>query len=140
MRRLPGTAKVRTRTGRLTAALVAFASFAGQLVSLEHLAAGPHVACAEHGGELEDVPSVAHVGETLHDEARFENEAAPKPGHGHEHCVFASHARQVGSDVHVGKLVPVPVVRTVPPLAARVALLPPRTVLYRLAPKTSPPA
>src|SRR5215475_4045052 len=103
MRVLAGTAMVRTRTwsrtGRLTAALVAFACFAGQLVSLEHLAKDQHVLCPEHG-ELEDVPSVAHVGEKLHDEAAFENEAAPPPGH-HEHCVFAAHARQVGRDASV---------------------------------------
>lgn len=130
---------VRTRTGRLAAALVAFACFAGQLVSLEHLATGPHVTCPEHG-ELEDVPSVAHVGEKLHEETRFENEAAPKEGHGHEHCVFASHARHVGGDVQVGRIVAVSLDAGVPPLAARAALLPPRAVLYRLAPKTSPPA
>ena len=139
MRRFAGTAMVRTRTGRLTAALVAFACFAGQLVSLEHLASGPHVACPEHG-ELEDVPSVAHVGERLHEEAAFQNEAAPTRGHGHERCVFASHARQVGRDVQAGKLVAVPLERSAPPVAIRAALLAPRTTLYRLAPKTSPPA
>jgi hypothetical protein len=140
MRHLAGTAiMLRTRTGRLTAALVAFACFAGQLASLEHLASGPHITCPEHG-ELEDVPSVAHVGERLHEEAAFENEAAPTGGHGHEHCIFASHARQVGRDVQVGKLVAVQLARTAPPVAARAALLAPRAALYRLAPKTSPPA
>jgi hypothetical protein len=138
MRQFAGTAIIRTRAGRLTAALVAFACFAGQLVSFAHMVSERHITCPEHG-ELEDVPSVAHVGEVLHDEPAFDNEPGPSESHGHEHCVFAAHARQVSRDVRVTRFVAVLLGDAHRAAAARTATLAPRTVLFRLAPKTSPP-
>jgi hypothetical protein len=124
---------------RLTAALLAFACFAGQLVSLAHVANERHVACAEHG-ELEHLPSVAHAGEVVRAEASFENGAAPGESRGHDCCVFASHARHSSAaTARPGPAVLARAPSAPPPLAARAA---PRQlrVLYRLAPKTSPPA
>ena len=123
---------------RLAAALAAFACFAGRLATLEHAAHERHVACAEHG-ELEDVPSIAHQGEVLHAEAAFENGGAPDQGHGHDHCIFASHARHSSAASArpvwgVLALSPSP-----PPPPAGAAIPRPLGPLYRLAPKTSPP-
>ena len=123
---------------RVAAVLAAVACVGGQLVSLEHVASGPHIACKEHG-ELEDVPSVAHIGEVVHREATVENGAAPTGGHGHEHCAFASHARHMSA---AGGRPVSPVSTTLADLRpAPIQVPPPKQLraLYRLAPKTSPP-
>lgn len=124
---------------RLVALGVTVACFAAQLSSLSHLSAAPHIRCQEHG-ELEDLVSTAHAGEVLHDEATVENRATPDPRRGHEHCIFGAQSRhtQATDPAHTQAPLAVLAARTAPiPKAAAPA---PRLVLYRLAPKTSPPA
>jgi hypothetical protein len=139
MRRIVGTARIRATAARLTAALVAFASFAGQLVSIAHVADRRHVACPEHG-ELEELPSVRHAGEILRAETSFEDGAAPLEGHGHDHCVFASHVRHSSAATVRLAWVALALAPSAPPPLVDLAAPKQLRALYRLAPKTSPPA
>jgi hypothetical protein len=122
----------------LTAAVAAFACLAGQVASLEHAAHEKHVVCREHG-ELEDVPSVAHVGEIRHAEAAFENGFAAGGGHGHDHCIFAAHARHSSVESTRRAWSAPAFAPSVTPRPLGAAAPEPLRSLYRLAPKTSPP-
>ena len=124
---------------QVVAVAVALAGLGAQVSSLGHLTAAPHIRCQEHG-ELEDLPTTAHLGEVAHDQASVENRGAPDPGQGHEHCVFAAHARhtQANDPVYAQGVASALIVLTAAPKVR--ASRAPRLLVYRLAPKTSPPA
>jgi hypothetical protein len=131
-RRRPGLA-------RLLALGVAVAWFSAQLASLSHLASHPHIVCQEHG-ELEDAPGTAHVGEIPHDQASYRHGAAPDSQKGHEHCLFGTHARHgQATDSVQAQGVPARLVSHAASAKPPIHRAPLFTV-YRLAPKTSPPA
>jgi hypothetical protein len=131
-------ARPRSTFASFVAIAVACASFAGQIATLQHFALERHVVCQEHG-ELEDVPFASEATAVHGDAATIGAAAALETRRGHEHCAFASHARQASSagTAHIS-CAPAPR----PPASPLAALAPPPAplpVLYRLAPKTSPP-
>jgi hypothetical protein len=127
---------------RLFASATAFLLVVGQLGSYAHLVSVRHEVCAEHG-ELVDVHggAVATAStEAAGPDARLASSSRAEPGHQHEHCALAPHRREsaVDSPYHHA-------IGQAPPAAAslssiaRLAPLASQSI-YRLAPKTSPPA
>lgn len=124
---------------RVRAALTAAMFVAASLLGVLHEATTAHVRCAAHGELVDsDAPvGVAAVVPAAHDTV---DPAQPSSrAHGDEHCLLASALRASR------------IAARAPALAAAaatvddIALIPPRAVpasagLYRIAPKTSPPA
>lgn len=145
-RRLDAGRRARS-TSRWQAVAAALAFVLSSLFGLIHEATTTHVRCAQHG-ELIDgdmlasaapparptrTASVDELGSTVRD-------APAVATHGHEHCTLISATRE-------SRVVPrAPAVMPAPVAIANLAAAPPRLaaahgrVLYRTAPKTSPPA
>ena len=121
--------------------LLAF--WAGQLALAMHAPETAHRVCEEHG-ELVDDAGAAHLGgEPAHTPAATEIASAQRdaPHAGHEHCPFGTLLQQTGSLASLA-----PPVSAAPPHLVHLVAVAPRAPsgtpipLYRLAPKTSPPA
>jgi len=125
---------------RWTAVLVAVACTWGQLATATHIQTTPHVVCAEHGEVMDAPVEAAHEAEPLSTTPTIHRGADPIHSQGHEHCVFALHARQLAAQTSPSSdpaVLVAPDGRAAPPLATHAE--PPAVTLYRLAPKTSPP-
>lgn len=130
----------RARGRRVSAALAAFAFVFASLLGMVHDATTSHVRCAEHG-ELVDSDRLTATS-ALAGPARDTIASAQRSarGVGDVHCLLASALRQsrivprlpaiAAATVQIAELAPAP------PPAARAT----STGLYRIAPKTSPPA
>lgn len=130
------------RPGRASAALAALLFVLTGMLGVVHEATTSHVRCAAHG-ELVDsgAPAMAVVG-PAHGTIASTITSAPSlaRGHGDEHCLLASAVR-------ASRIAPRP-----PTLIAAIASVDARAIppleraapraagLYRIAPKTSPPA
>jgi hypothetical protein len=120
----------------LPAALAALVLVVGQLLGLAHQAATRHVECAAHGEQLE----VAMLAEALH--ACADDHLVGVDGDGgehHEDCLVLRALHENGSTPDAWTPPVVVAVET-----AFIAPAPSATsvvrALYRMAPKTSPPA
>jgi len=133
---------MRPRPARASAALAALVFVLTGVLGMAHEATTAHVRCAAHG-ELVDSDGIAAVvvGPASGTIASTIASAPPLVrGHGDEHCLLASAVR-------ASRIAPRP-----PTLIAAIATVAPRTTppperaapraagLYRIAPKTSPPA
>jgi hypothetical protein len=134
---------LRTRRHRFIAPLLLIAFWSAQLGMAMHAPETAHRVC-EHG-ELVDDPGQAQVSGAA-SRGPAETQIAPVSERGtthagHEHCAFGTLLQQTGTvaslapRVSVAPAQPVHLV-AVAPRAPDLATLP----LYRLAPKTSPPA
>jgi hypothetical protein len=123
---------------RAAASAIAFALLVAQATGILHLALAPHETCPEHGDLVErtapHIPSASAVAPgvtALRGEPRVHR-------HGHDHCLAAlgeADAVVTHSSFEVPAIVEEP--RPAAPDVVVSARGPP---LYRLAPKTSPPA
>jgi hypothetical protein len=134
--RRPGSALGRP----VSAALTAFAFVFASLVGMVHESTTSHVRCAEHG-ELVDsdrLPASAAIAGPARDTIASAQRSAH--GLGDVHCLLASALRQSRiaprAPTLVAAIVRVSELATAPPLAGRATT----ASLYRIAPKTSPPA
>jgi hypothetical protein len=135
-----------TELGRgFLAVCVAFSFAAAPILGAAHLAAVDHVTCPQDG-ELIDVPHTRVVPRAAlmrHGSALNSTEGdVPTGEHSHGHCAFATHALP-----RTTATAPAPAASPVPLIDAdsnRSAILSPlwsRSVaVYRVAPKSSPPA
>ncbi|HEY5920523.1 MAG TPA: hypothetical protein VIV11_02580 [Kofleriaceae bacterium] len=108
----------------------------GQLVALAHNAESRHVTCAEHGEELEAAQLVDELHACDHDHLiGVEGDA----GDHHDECAMA---RALHQSTQTSRFVsPPPLIAIVTRPAALVERsAEATTALYRIAPKTSPPA
>jgi hypothetical protein len=129
------------RAARVLLALVASALLALP-AQLAHFLLVRHVVCAEHGELVHAGPGAERPAARVGAERRTPGVAlrAAAVGHEHEHCAFASAARD---GLAVGRQRAIVAAAALPVAAlssARPLLQGPRVVLFRLAPKTSPPA
>jgi hypothetical protein len=118
------------------AALAVVLLVVGQLASLAHQAGTRHVTCGEHGEELEAATLVEQLHACEQDHLiGVEGDA----GGDHEDCAIARalhQSAQTSRFVLLAHLEPIAsTTSAVTPIA-----LTPVTALYRIAPKTSPPA
>lgn len=123
-----------SRRQRLLAAGVAFALLIAGFLSGQHQAAVQHVRCAH--GELTHGPATS-TSSAIHAQAELPPNSPPA-AEGHEHCVLASAFHAIDSERHVANVtaaVGTNDVAIVTPLAVAS-----RDLIYRTAPKTSPPA
>ncbi|HEV3193323.1 MAG TPA: hypothetical protein VGY54_22600 [Polyangiaceae bacterium] len=129
----------RRHNGRHEAAAVAFALLFGQLASLLHLAIAPHAICLEHG-EIIELARAAATSIILPDRGGASAVTAGDAAeHDHDLCLAASADNDAANIIAPIALsprggatrAPLPIAATSSTMAAR---------LYRLAPKTSPPA
>lgn len=138
----PDRRSLRPRLGRAPAALAALVFVLTGVLGMAHEATTSHVRCAAHG-ELVDSDGVSAVvvGPARGTIANTITSAPPLArGHGDEHCLLASAVR-------ASRIAPRP-----PTLIAAIASVDARAIppperatpraagLYRIAPKTSPPA
>jgi len=126
------------RTWRVQAAATAALFVLAGMMSLAHQATTHHVRCAEHGELIDAAEEAAGVSILAGDQAVAHELPAAK-AHGHDHCLLACAARESTVVPLAPALAPTPhadaIVAVAPPIAAV-----PGGVLYRTAPKTSPPA
>ncbi|MSP63424.1 MAG: hypothetical protein EXR72_24390 [Myxococcales bacterium] len=132
----------RHRLHRLLAVGLAGLTLVGPILGTAHLAAVRHATCPEHG-ELLDVGGAVALPLAAAAAAAAEEpawRAAESADHEHEDCAIAAHRR---TSTWVGLAPPAALHNSAPTLVALQALSAPpgrRQSLYRLAPKTSPPA
>jgi hypothetical protein len=132
------------RAARLVAASAALLLVAGQLGTFAHLVTVRHELCAEHG-ELVDVhdgPAAGWRGPVAdaanNNGSRFAASSRAAAGHQHEHCAIAPHRRDSSAGARLEHAI-----GEAPAVVATFAVSPVPSVaraVYRLAPKTSPPA
>ena len=134
-----GSLRVPRASRRVRAALTAFVFMATSLLGVLHEATTSHVRCAAHGELVDsDAPaSAATVAPAAHDTL---DRAQPlSRAHGDEHCLLASALR-------ASRIAPrVPAIAAAVAVVDDVVVVAPRPIaapagLYRIAPKTSPPA
>lgn len=122
---------------RALAALLGIAFVLANLVGFVHEATTVHVRCAEHGELVH-----GETGRTI--DAAAHATLAPDPGahetRGHEHCGLASLIRESRSTPNAPVLVPAPVTITAHATAPDTVATVREVSVYRIAPKTSPPA
>jgi len=125
---------------RLSAALAAFAFVFASLLGWVHDATTSHVRCAAHG-ELVDSdagPANTAVSGPLRDTLSAAQHSAR--GLGDEHCTLASAVRESRIAPRTPNLLAATVRVAEIAIAARPAARATVTSVYRIAPKTSPPA
>lgn len=136
--RRPGARSMRARRTRASAALAALVFALASLLGVVHEATTTHVRCAAHG-ELVDSEAVAGAaaGPVC---ATLAGAGRAARGHGDDHCLLASATRQsrIAARPPAVLTAIVTVDRIV--IAAPRHVPVPRATLYRIAPKTSPPA
>ena len=133
---------LRTRSsgwrGRAVAAVSAALYLAGLLLTLGHQAEVTHLTCAEHGEPV-------HLAATVGPATPSTEEARLGPGelaaalHDHDHCAVAATSRVGRPAAGLGArlLAVAPRRRALPSPVVTAVVQPP--LLFRLAPKTSPP-
>jgi hypothetical protein len=139
-----GSRFTRSRRVRVRAALTALAFLTASWLGVVHEATTVHVRCAAHG-ELVDsdapVGAVAAVGAVARSARDAMAPAVPLArGHGDDHCLLASALREsravpLAPALAAAAVTACDLVMIAPPAIPAVA-----TSLYRIAPKTSPPA
>jgi len=123
------------RPRALPAALAVLLLVLGQLGALAHLAATRHVTCAEHGEELE----TARLADALHDCGDSHLVGVTGSAGDHADCEIARALHHGGTRVEAVVVnSTVAVALTADPPRVRTASA--AVTLYRIAPKTSPPA
>jgi len=137
------TRSIRTRATRASAALAAFVVAFASLLGVVHEATTAHVRCAAHG-ELVDSDSDGTVRAAASASgpasAALASALPSARGHGDEHCLLASALRE-SRIAPRSPAIAVAIVRL-----ADLAMTPPgqgparAATVYRIAPKTSPPA
>jgi len=128
---------MRRRRPACSAALAVLLLVLGQLAALAHNASTRHVRCAEHGEEQD----AAQLAQPLH-ACSQDHLVGIEGDHGtdHDDCTIARALHQsAAAPHHAGAPQLVPTVAD-SALPREVALVAPATDLYRIAPKTSPPA
>jgi hypothetical protein len=137
-------------TSRGQAAVTALVFVLSSLFGLLHEATTTHVRCAQHGELIDSNAAIAHTAHSESPASAAATEALDSvardrdlPGatmHGHEHCSLISAMRE-------SRVMPrppgiVPAREAIGDLVAAVSrtMVAPGRVLYRTAPKTSPPA
>ncbi len=135
---LGGLRTKRSRVVRVRAALIALAFLAASALGALHEAATAHVRCAAHG-ELIDSDGPVQTGVRAARDVIAPVQPSAR-GHGDEHCLLASALR-------ASRIVPVvPAIAMAAVIVDDLASVPaisvaaPAASLYRIAPKTSPPA
>jgi hypothetical protein len=134
----------RPRTAaRFVASAAALVLVAAQFGSYAHLLVTRHQLCAEHGELVEShdgPPAPAVVSVEAAGGSRLAPSSRTATGHQHEHCAMAPHRREriVGTERHQ-------ILSAVQPTGsghrwAVATVVAARDAVYRLAPKTSPPA
>jgi hypothetical protein len=120
------------------AATVAFALLLGQLASFLHLAVAPHAICLEHG-EIVERAHAALASAVSSDQSSESTIAAGEAEHDHDRCLAASVENDAANVSAPVRLSPrAGTTRALLPIAGASSLA--AAPLYRLAPKTSPPA
>jgi len=133
------TRSIRTRATRASAALAAFVVAFASLLGVVHEATTAHVRCAAHG-ELVDSDGAARATASGPVSATLASALPSARGHGDEHCLLASALRE-SRIAPRSPAIAVAIVRL-----ADLAMTPPgqgparAATVYRIAPKTSPPA
>lgn len=122
---------------RLLPALALATFVAGQLASVAHAALVRHAVCADHGEAVHVSSAEAAEVPAHRDDTDAVSGSEPAPADDHEHCSVACERRALarpGSRASIaghGGDAPRPL---------RDAQVPPAIAIYRLAPKSSPPA
>jgi hypothetical protein len=135
----PGGLRTRRSRGvRVRAALTTIAFVAASLLGALHEAATVHIRCAAHGELIDSAGPVRADVPSAQDEVAAAQSSAR--GHGDDHCLLASATRAsrtvprapaiAAATITALDLGAVPLLSTAAPAAS----------LYRIAPKTSPPA
>lgn len=139
-----GSHPSRLRELRRLAGLVATFCLLGQLSTLAHNILVRHATCAEHGELVHQstAPGATKAISAARRDVAVRASAADDQaeGHGHEHCLVLAHGRgHVGLDgASAPATVEPPEYQAVAPVAAPARAA--SHTVYRLAPKTSPPA
>lgn len=150
MQRLSQTRRMASGTRRLPAALLLLLVVVAQISSYAHLVLVPHVLCLEHGDFVESheqaAPDEAGAAAAASGDASAlgttlsQAPAAPEVGHGHEHCLLASHHRGWVALPEGRCFETEGLARSEPEACGTPANSGPCAIaLLRLAPKTSPP-
>ena len=131
----------RSAVARIVAALLGVACLWGPLAALTHAVNSRHIVCAEHGDLMEAPVEAVHPAEPLDDQAALHSGADGVGGGAHEHCGFALYLRhQVGTTRSATAAQPIALQVTSGHGFDFRTPAAPQVHLYRLAPKTSPPA
>ena len=134
--------------GRYLAAFLASLTLAAQILSLSHEGLVRHVVCAEHGEVVhaDRVDSPAGTSSKALERAATERSAAVRgelganEAHGHEHCLIAAHRRERTVLSMSGAFTNVSGPERETAAARPEVLRPAAIAIYRVAPKTPPPA
>lgn len=116
--------------------LAATALLGGDLAARVHAIAVTHAVCAEHGEPIH-LASAASRSALADVDAVSAGDPTIAPMDDHEHCALAGGTHRVGQPASASALV---VAHRFTPLAGTGIVLDPAFRLFRLAPKTSPPA
>lgn len=143
-------ARLTRATSRWQAVLTAVAFVLSSLFGLVHEATTTHVRCAQHGELIDSnaadariARSVTPVSPANAEEPDSVSRVSDLPGvaiHGHEHCSLISATRESRMVPRSPAVVPARVVIGDLAIAVPRTTAAPGRVLYRTAPKTSPPA
>jgi len=134
------TRSIRARATRASAALAAFVFVFASLLGVVHEATTAHVRCAAHGEPVDSDGAVRTIGSGPAS-ATLASALPSARGHGDEHCLLASALRESRIAPKQSPAIAAAVVRL-----ADLVMTPPgpgparAATVYRLAPKTSPPA
>jgi hypothetical protein len=124
---------------RIHAALTAIVFVAASLLGIVHEATTAHARCAAHGELVDREGPVAAVAAPASAQDALETTQPAARGHGDEHCLLASALRT--PRVTARPVAPVALVVIVAGIAtAAPGAVQTSASVYRIAPKTSPPA
>jgi hypothetical protein len=129
------------RRHRVLAPLLVAALCVSQVAVAMHAPAATHARC-EHG-QLIDAPVTTSAERAIAPATDAAVAPAPRGGHqtSHEHCPLSTLMRQASLAATCALAVPVSTPAILEPIAPQPPSPPPcRLAIYRLAPKTSPPA
>ena len=146
-RRAPSRAR---SASRVHAALTALAFVLANLLGVIHEATTTHVRCAQHGELIDSDPAAANAVRTATPASSAvtgDPVGAPRVGdltadalHGHEHCSLISATRESRMVPRSPALAPARVTAGDLVVSAPRTSAPRGRLIYRTAPKTSPPA
>ena len=122
---------------RAVAALLGIAFVLANLIGFVHEATTLHVRCAEHGELIHGETSAASSGDSR---ATVAGDGQAGESRGHEHCDLASAIRESRCAPQAPALVLAPVTEAVHAAAPAAVATVQHASIYRIAPKTSPPA
>jgi len=141
----PHARSVTRPASRVHAALTVLAFLLSSLAGVVHEATTRHVACAEHGEQIDsDVSApVTDAASVVTDATRTDRVVRGQPAttlHGHEHCLMVSATRASRIAPCTPALAATIVASTELPGATAAYAVVRHDSVYRTAPKTSPPA